>query len=94
MSIIDALGEALLKVTDAMSESRRLPVNLLGPVLYEVGDWTLDKLDTIDGVMPVQIRTRKATMRQVQNAFDLGREMGRSEDPLPPMPRVRHLHTV
>lgn len=96
MSAAELVSGVLLKITDAMTESHTFPVNLLGPVVWEVGDWTLDRVDRIEMAIPILVTTRNRQGQAVRNAFEIGRELGQREEPpaVEPLAPVRRLRSV
>lgn len=98
MSLIEACSGALMKVTDAMTESHTFPVNLMGPIIFEVGDWTLDQVDAVLSDLgersPIVLTTHKTRQRHIQTAFELGRDVGVNKGPGEALAPVRNLRSV
>lgn len=95
MNPVESAQSALMVITDAMSESRTFPVNLMGPINFSIGDRALDLVDAIAQNSPVVLVTSKSRRQQLQAAFDYGRDIGATRGPAPDAPApVRYLHSV
>ncbi|WP_323794482.1 hypothetical protein, partial [Nocardioides sp.] len=75
-----------------MSESRTFPFNLMGTVIFEVGDRVIDQAAELAQRSPIVLQSRKTMTRNVQTAFQLGRDMGPIGSAPTTFAPVRHLH--